>query len=90
MDQQMDSFNRAVQTVEQSIGQESARQIVEDALYVISAGTDDMADGFYSVESARRYLVSVQAFHSEMLQRLEYLIVDVRNHAIPLTKYLSD
>ncbi|XP_010258409.1 PREDICTED: GDSL esterase/lipase At2g40250-like [Nelumbo nucifera] len=74
MSTQLCYFKQCLAWMQSTIGREAANLIVEDALFAISAGTNDMIFNLYDLPT-RRGQFSLPAYHDFLLQNLESFVM---------------
>lgn len=76
MEVQVGNFRTALKRIESRVGSREARRIVNNALFVISAGTNDILNNFYWLPVSHRKLeFSLLQYHDFLLQRLQDVIM---------------
>ncbi|EEF34082.1 zinc finger protein, putative [Ricinus communis] len=70
MSRQLDYFDQAVTRIKKLVGEEKGQSMVENAIFVISAGTNDMLDNFYELPT-RKLQYSLSGYQDFLLQALE-------------------
>uniref|UniRef100_A0A2N9E3J6 SGNH hydrolase-type esterase domain-containing protein n=1 Tax=Fagus sylvatica TaxID=28930 RepID=A0A2N9E3J6_FAGSY len=70
---QLNYFNEALQRIEKTVGATQASEIVKNALFLVSIGTNDMLINFYDVP-IRALEYSIDDYQNLLLQQLESLI----------------
>ncbi|GFQ04840.1 GDSL esterase/lipase at2g40250 [Phtheirospermum japonicum] len=69
---QLGYFERALGRMRRAAGREEAGRVVENALFVVAAGSNDMMYNFYGLPLRRTY--SVSGYHDLLLRKLEGVI----------------
>ncbi|XP_009596631.1 GDSL esterase/lipase At2g40250-like [Nicotiana tomentosiformis] len=69
---QLNYFEQSLKRMQKVVGGKEAERIVEKALFMISAGTNDMLFNFYDLPT-RRY-ISLSGYHDFLLNRLEAFV----------------
>ncbi|OWM66408.1 GDSL esterase/lipase At2g40250-like [Punica granatum] len=69
-DQQVISFEHTIQYLIKAVGEKRAKQIVKDALYIVSVGTNDMVDTYYR-PLLQIGLTDIGSYHYNLLLKLE-------------------
>ncbi|KAL1535491.1 GDSL esterase/lipase-like protein [Salvia divinorum] len=69
MKKQYSYFEAARETMRQDIGDDDTDDIIRNAIYLISGGTNDMLDNYYAIP-IRRYMYTVSAYHDFLLSNL--------------------
>ncbi|KAL3837766.1 hypothetical protein ACJIZ3_022357 [Penstemon smallii] len=72
MGTQLGYFERALRRMERAVGSEEAGRIVENALFVVGAGTNDMMYNFYGLPIRTTYTLS--GYQDLLLRNLETVI----------------
>ena len=70
---QLNYFNEALQRIEKTVGATQASEIVKNALFLVSIGTNDMLINFYDVP-IRALEYSIDDYQNLLLQQLESVI----------------
>ncbi|XP_050209213.1 GDSL esterase/lipase At2g40250-like [Mercurialis annua] len=73
MSRQLDYFDEAVMRIMKLVGEEKGKIIVENSIYVISVGTNDMVDNFYELPT-RRLQFSLSDYQDFLLHQLESVV----------------
>ncbi|MCD7461878.1 hypothetical protein HAX54_047320 [Datura stramonium] len=71
---QLNYFKQALKRMQKLVGPKKVKNILEKSLFMISAGTNDVSDNFYSLPT-RAYL-SMSHYHDLLLNRLEAFVND--------------
>lgn len=75
MAKQVEYFEECLYRIEKLVGKESINRVVNDALYVISAGTNDLLGNFYDLPVKRLTTnITMSAYQDFLLDRLHSLI----------------
>ncbi|KAG8380867.1 hypothetical protein BUALT_Bualt06G0061100 [Buddleja alternifolia] len=72
MSTQLRNFQQALQRMRRTAGVSETGRVVENALFMIAAGTNDMMDNFYGVPLRRMY--SLSGYQDMLLGNLEIVI----------------
>lgn len=73
MRNQLDYFAEALRRIRTAVGRKEAGRIVEKALFIISAGTNDMLYNFYGLPM-RKVSYSLSDYHDLLLRNVESII----------------
>ncbi|XP_019052224.1 PREDICTED: GDSL esterase/lipase At2g40250-like [Nelumbo nucifera] len=85
MSTQLRYFEQSLARMQGTVGREAPSRIVEDALFAIGVGTDDMIFNFYDLPT-RRGQFSLPAYHDFLLQNLEsFVMVSDKIHSISIS-----
>ena len=74
LDSQFELFEEVFQRIRKSVGEEKGRNIIENAIFVISVGTNDLLFNAYLVPTRVIQYGNVSGYHDFLLQNLEYFI----------------
>lgn len=74
MPKQMEYFREYKSRVELQIGKERTEVLVKNAIYVISAGTNDFAFNYFGVSKVRRYSYSIPRYYQFLVQQIQQFI----------------
>ncbi|XP_010257136.1 PREDICTED: GDSL esterase/lipase At2g40250-like [Nelumbo nucifera] len=74
MSTQLHYFEQCLARMQSTVGREAASRIVEDALFAIGIGTNDMIFNFYDLPT-RRGQFSLPAYHDFLLHNLESFVM---------------
>ncbi|OWM69418.1 hypothetical protein CDL15_Pgr013879 [Punica granatum] len=78
LESQVHNFKIALRRIERQVGPQEAHRIINNALFVISSGTNDMLNNFYWLPVSHRKLqFSLPQYHDFLLERLELIIQDL-------------
>ncbi|OWM72481.1 GDSL esterase/lipase At2g40250-like [Punica granatum] len=87
LESQVRNFKIALRRIERKIGPQEAKRIINNALFVISSGTNDILNNFYWLPVSHRKLqFSLPQYHDFLLERLENIIQDL--HSLGARKFL--
>ncbi|KAJ9175927.1 hypothetical protein P3X46_014427 [Hevea brasiliensis] len=75
---QLDYFDEAVIRMKGLVGEEKAKFIVENAIFAISVGTNDLVDNFYELPT-RKLQFSISGYQDFLLHELESAIQRLHN-----------
>lgn len=70
---QLDYFDEAVTRMKGLVGEEKAKFIVENAIFIISVGSNDFMDNFYELPT-RKFQFSISGYQDFLLHELESAI----------------
>lgn len=89
MHTQVGNFKKALQRIEALVGHQEATRIINNAVFVISAGTNDILNNFYWLPFSHRKLqFSLPQYHDFLLDRLWHIFrVSIR--PFPFSLFLS-
>ena len=73
MEKQITMFKDYVRKLQNFIGDDAVKKIIEEALVMISAGSNDLAISFYS-SPARSGNVTIAQYHDYLLGKIENFI----------------
>ncbi|KAJ8650938.1 hypothetical protein MRB53_003961 [Persea americana] len=73
MDKQIEYFEQCKDRISASVGVEVAEKIVNDAIFVISAGTNDLVWNYYDLPT-RKVDFTILGYHDFLLQKLQSLV----------------
>lgn len=73
MDKQIEYFEQCKDRISASVGVEVAEKIVNDAIFVISAGTNDLVWNYYDLPT-RKVDFTISGYHDFLLQKLQSLV----------------
>ncbi|XP_074330493.1 GDSL esterase/lipase At5g45960-like [Apium graveolens] len=74
---QMEYFREYKARVEASIGLERSQYLIKNAVYIISAGTNDFAINYYGTSPIRRYTYSIPRYYQFLVQQIQKFIQDL-------------
>ncbi|PIA39606.1 hypothetical protein AQUCO_02600214v1 [Aquilegia coerulea] len=74
MSAQLDYFQQALGRIRKAVGSETADQIVNNALFTIGVGTNDLMWNFYDLPTRRGQFITVSRYHDFLLGRLEAVV----------------
>ncbi|KAK1368751.1 GDSL-motif lipase/hydrolase family protein [Heracleum sosnowskyi] len=77
MPKQMDYFREYKSRVEAQIGKERTELLVKNAVYVISAGSNDFVFNYFGVSRIRRNSYSIPRYYQFLLQQIQQFIQDL-------------
>ncbi|KAL6533040.1 hypothetical protein OROMI_027153 [Orobanche minor] len=72
LNMQLGYFDRALRRMRRVVGSSEAGRVVENALFMVAAGTNDMVYNFYGLPLRRSYTLS--GYHDMLLRNLEGVI----------------
>ncbi|KAG8651481.1 hypothetical protein MANES_07G132400v8, partial [Manihot esculenta] len=75
---QLDYFDEAVTRMKGLVGEEKAKFIVENAIFIISVGSNDFMDNFYELPT-RKFQFSISGYQDFLLHELESAIQRLYN-----------
>ncbi|GAB4824324.1 hypothetical protein Ancab_007212 [Ancistrocladus abbreviatus] len=79
MSKQIEYFKNYIEKVNGIVGEKKAKQIVQSALVVISAGANDFALNFYDLPT-RRIQFNITGYQEFILKRLQNVIEELHDH----------
>ncbi|KAF5190039.1 GDSL esterase/lipase [Thalictrum thalictroides] len=74
MSAQLDHFQQALGRIHRAVGTEIADEIVNNALFTIGVGTNDLIWNFYDLPTRRGEFLTVSSYHDFLLGRLESVV----------------
>ncbi|KAL6541625.1 hypothetical protein OROGR_011111 [Orobanche gracilis] len=72
LNRQLGYFERSLRRIRRAVGSTESGRVVENALFMVAAGTNDMVYNFYGLPLRRAYTVS--GYHDLLLRNLEGVI----------------
>ncbi|KAI4379179.1 hypothetical protein MLD38_005508 [Melastoma candidum] len=78
MNRQLDYFDEASARIQKKVGSEEAHRIIANAVFVISAGTNDMLFSMYDLQT-RRLEYSIETYHDLLINNLNSAIQRLHN-----------
>ncbi|KAL8113069.1 hypothetical protein AgCh_020409 [Apium graveolens] len=73
---QVDCFKEYVRRIEEAVGKERAEELIKNALFVISAGTNDYVLNYYG-PPIRKHTYTISAYHQFLVQIIQQFIQDL-------------
>ena len=68
---QMEYFREYRERVEASIGSERSQYLIKNAVYIISAGTNDFALNYYGTSPVRRFTYSIPRYYQFLVEQIQ-------------------
>ncbi|KAK7276076.1 hypothetical protein RIF29_17208 [Crotalaria pallida] len=83
MSKQIELFKAYVEIIKGIAGEDKAKQILGDALVIISAGSNDLVFNFYDLPASRRMMFNMDQYHDYLHDRLQMFIKDQIYRMLP-------
>lgn len=74
MPKQMENFREYKSRVEVQMGKERTDVLIKNAVYIISAGTNDFVFNYFGVSRIRRYSYSIARYYQFLVQQIQQFI----------------